>query len=350
MKRKISAYFIVTALVFIGVVASCKKDDEVTVSKTMTGSVDFQLPAYTVAGQQLNLEAGGIISPTNLTWYWYSRSLEISDIDTVYGTHLSVTIPDHLGQDTLAAYAKKDGYYTSSRTKYTEVFDPEIGGESIDGLSLGDYFFTDVRDGAMYPVVKYGSLDWFTMNLHYGGTDGTLGSAYEHSDATDVVFGRLYSWTEATGGVSGSGLAGGPQGACPDGWSVPTEEDWVDFANAVKPASVTEELVFDDSWSGLAPDVSAAITINEKKMWEYSPDNVQTNLHRWNAIPTGKSANAHQDFEQMLTYGFWWVANKTPDGKRAFFRYIYWDYPDMPYAGADVDNIGFSVRCVRLSN
>jgi len=348
--RKISAYIFSAAVILTGILVSCKKDDETTTYLTMTGKIDFELPAYSVVGQEFNLIASGIITPSGATYYWASRSLDISDNDTVIGNKVSFVIPDRLGQDTLVAYAKYDGYYTASTTKYTEVFDPEIGGESIEGLVLGDYLFTDERDGSVYPVVKYGHLDWFTLNLYYAGPDGNLGSAYEHSDATDVVFGRLYSWVEATGGVTGSGLGGGPQGACPDGWSVPTEEDWADFANAVKPASVTDSLAFDDAWSGLAPDVSAPILINSKKMWEYSPDNIQTNLHRWNAIPTGKSGNAHTSFEQMLSYSFWWVSNLSPDGKRAFFRYIYWEYPDIPYAAADRENIGFSVRCVKLSN
>lgn len=337
------------AVLLTGFLFSCKKDEETTTLLTMSGTVTFELPTYTVPGQHLELTAAGIINPSTVDYSWFSRSLGISDIDTVYGAHLSVVIPDRLGQDTLTAYAQNDEYYSASTTKYTEVFDPVIGGESIEGLSLGDYFFADKRDGSQYPVVKYGNLDWFTMNLHYAGPDSTIGTAYEHSDATGVVFGRLYSWNEATGGKTGRGLGQGPQGICPDGWAVPTEEDWVDFANAVKPASDTTALVFEDGWQGIAPDISAPILINGKKMWEYSPDNVQTNTRRWNAIPTGKSSNTHSTFEQMLSYGFWWVASLSSDGKRGFFRYIYWDYPDMPYAAADKDNIGFSVRCVRLS-
>ena len=47
------------------------------------------------------------------------------------------------------------------------------------------------------------------------------------------MFGRLYTWNDATGGESASGLGNGVQGVCPEGWSIPTAEDWVDLAMAV---------------------------------------------------------------------------------------------------------------------
>jgi len=327
--------------------SSCKKDDSTTTSNYMTGTVDFDLPKYVVPGQVLELEASGILYPTDISWLWYSRSMHISETDSVVGKYLTVTIPDTLGTDTLTCYAKNSAYYTSSKTKYTEVFDPEIGGWSVEGIMEGDSTITDSRDGEEYFVKKYGHLWWFTMNLRYDG----CGVSYQFSDSTAKLFGRLYSWIDATDGKGGEGLGGGPRGACPEGWSVPTEEDWTDFANAVKPASVKDSLIFADNWDGLAPDVSADIRINGNRMWEYSPDNVQNNKWAWNAIPTGKSSNSYKTFEQMLNYGFWWSSCLEDGGGAdtlAYFRYIFWNYPNMPLGSADRKSIGFSVRCVKL--
>jgi uncharacterized protein (TIGR02145 family) len=54
----------------------------------------------------------------------------------------------------------------------------------------------------------------------------------------DIFLADYIIGNDATGKVSGSGLGGGPQGACPPGWTVPTNEDWEDLAKALKGSAV----------------------------------------------------------------------------------------------------------------
>ena len=57
------------------------------------------------------------------------------------------------------------------------------------------------------------------------------------------VFGRFYSYEEA-------------MTACPEGWRIPTEEDWMSLANSVE-ADVTEKYTtFDDVASKLFANAS----------------------------------------------------------------------------------------------
>lgn len=70
--------------------------------------------------------------------------------------------------------------------------------------------FTDARDGYRYPVVTIGGLRWFAENLRYRTPDSRC---YENDEANCVDHGRLYRLKDALS-------------ACPDGWRVPTEEDW----------------------------------------------------------------------------------------------------------------------------
>lgn len=326
-------------------VFSCKKDDETTYSNSMSGSVEYMFPEYSVPGQFISLHADGIISPTDITWYWVSDNLGISETDTVYSQDVSFVIPDSLGKYSIGAYAKKTGYYTTSSTRYTYVIDPSLDGESIKGILEGDGKITDERDSQIYYFKKYGRLDWLTQNLRYDGA----GVSYQYSDSVTTLFGRLYSWDEATLGETGSGLGGGPRGICPEGWSVPTCEDWCDFANAVKPSGVTDSLVFENDWAGLAPGISAVLYINDVKFWDYCPDNIQTNEHKWNGFPAGRSYSGHTLFDQLKNYGFWWVASLSDDGQRGFFRYLYYDTPDFPVSSADREDVGMSLRCVRLA-
>lgn len=77
--------------------------------------------------------------------------------------------------------------------------------------------FTDERDGSTYRWVRYGNLDWMTDNFHYYLNDNGKCRQYgmdKSSTAVDVErYGRIYSYT-------------GAKEACPDGWRLPTDEDW----------------------------------------------------------------------------------------------------------------------------
>jgi len=68
-------------------------------------------------------------------------------------------------------------------------------------------FFTDERDGQIYPWKKIGYYTWMTQNLNYDGVK----SYSIHSDS--ALFGRLYGFREALM-------------ACPDGWHLSTDSEW----------------------------------------------------------------------------------------------------------------------------
>jgi uncharacterized protein (TIGR02145 family) len=77
--------------------------------------------------------------------------------------------------------------------------------------------FTDPRDGYRYPIVTLGRLRWFGENLRFRTADSRC---YEGDEANCDTHGRLYRLDDALR-------------ACPDGWRVPTEEDWRALERAV---------------------------------------------------------------------------------------------------------------------
>lgn len=91
--------------------------------------------------------------------------------------------------------------------------------------------FVDERDGNEYHYVKVGSLDWMTENSRYDtGTDETRtvyatmqipGDYGVTTDAQTVQkYGYLYTYE-------------GAQQAAPEGWRVPTDEDWKTLEKAL---------------------------------------------------------------------------------------------------------------------
>ena len=84
--------------------------------------------------------------------------------------------------------------------------------------------FTDNRDGTTYHYVTYGGLDWTVENARYDTGNDDTRSIYLSNDAigdeegtaaqqTVGTYGYLYSWQ-------------GAQEAVPDGWRLPTDDDW----------------------------------------------------------------------------------------------------------------------------
>lgn len=345
MERKYYLKFIVVAVAAAMAAVSCNKDEEDT-REYMAGSVSFDFPSYAVVGQEVSSYVSGITTPplSDLRYYWVSYDMEINETDTVEGQSITFHLPSEPGEYSITAYAQSISgeYYTSSSTAHVQVIttDPE----AIDGWAPGTTTLRDERDGQTYRVRNIGNLQWFTQDLRYAGDGETvLGYPYDKSEGLDYIFGRLYSWNEATGGQSGEGLGQGPQGACPDGWSVPTAEDWEDLALAVG----GEPVDFLDHWDGIGDILSAPVTVNGSAMWPYSPDNLHSNTYGWNAFPTGNSRDNYNEFENIGVYGMWWSSTLLDNGMVPY-RFIYYNTNTCDVYYTDKDSYGVSVRCVRL--
>ena len=69
---------------------------------------------------------------------------------------------------------------------------------------------SDDRDGQIYQAVSIDGKLWMTRNLNYEMSGSWI---YNNIPTNAKTFGRLYTWEAA-------------QQACPDGWRMPTMEDW----------------------------------------------------------------------------------------------------------------------------
>lgn len=327
------------ALLALPLLASCKDDEEETETKpSLIGTVTFDLPEYLRCNDLVTLTASGITYPEGpIAYKWYAPEM---DDDTLSLTTVTLQVPDSIGTFTISASAQYEGYYTSSTTRRFTTVDVSAEG-SLKGLKYSPKTFTDKRDSQTYQYVTIGGLDWFAQNLAWDGA----GSAFHDSPATHSLFGRIYHWDEATGGVSASGLAAGPQGICPEGWRIPTNEDWADLAKALSDGA---EMSFDGKWEGLGEKLSADAYFNGARMWPYSPDNEHTNTVGWNAIPVGNTTAGYEMHDNYGKYGFWWSATQK-NADQAYFRYIYCDMNSFPMSSSSKADFGASVRCVRAA-
>lgn len=79
--------------------------------------------------------------------------------------------------------------------------------------AMGSDVFVDLRDNRGYPTVAIGGLVWMAANLAYSTPNSWC---YDDQPDDCASNGRLYTWASALT-------------ACPTGWRLATDEDWVDL-------------------------------------------------------------------------------------------------------------------------
>ena len=329
--------------------SACKKDEETEILNSIQGDVSFDAPTYAMVGDSFKLVATGTPDPSNVDYYWVCVGLRS---DTLYAKEVDITIPDSLATFVvkLCLDVKDDKYYKKEISRnIISINVSGSGDKSIVGVNLPKDTFVDSRDGSTYATTEIGDLVWFAENLRYAGTkDAPLGYGYAKSEAiAQTVYGRLYTWQDATGGVTANGLGKGVQGACPEGWSIPTNEDWVNLATALNGGT---ELPFVNDWNGLGEKViPKEATFNDSRIWILSGNTFLSDKYSWCAIAAGNCTNNYNNYSNIAKYGFWWSSTEQ-SAESANYRYIYYDEPDFPVAYTSKDGYGASVRCVKLIN
>ena len=78
--------------------------------------------------------------------------------------------------------------------------------------------FKDPRDGEVYSIKKVGNLTWMKENLRYDFPDESW--CYNDDENACADLGMLYTFDAA-------------KKACPTGWRLPTDGDWMDLEKAL---------------------------------------------------------------------------------------------------------------------
>ena len=128
-----------------------------------------------------------------------------------------------------------------------------VGGlDTKKRVEIVDGKMVDSRDGKEYSVAEINGVFWMTENLRYADSSSMKnlkGNSWCHEDDKDCSkFGRLYSWTAAVNQDSKYistvvGTTSSFQGICPDGWVLPSSNDWKYLVNYVDHTMVVKGAV-----------------------------------------------------------------------------------------------------------
>lgn len=189
---------------------------------------------------------------------------------------------------------------------------------------------TDV-DGNTYPTVTFGSQVWMADNLrtaHYrngdpipeltaGGGEGAS-CTYEYNPENEATFGRMYTWNAAMDS----------RGLCPQGFHVPTEEEWNTLADLLGGIYTAGGFL-------KAPEYAGWGTPN--------PDPEKGGAFM--ALPGGVR-DTDGSFYFLDSNAYFWSATERPDEEGfGYYRYISGGM-ELLNGGFYPKGVAMSVRCV----
>ena len=211
-------------------------------------------------------------------------------------------------------------------------------------LSACSESFTDSRDGQSYDIVKIGDLTWMAENLNFA----TEGSACPDGDTRNCKrLGRLYTWAEA-------------KSVCPDGWRLPTKEDFESLVAAQSPSQSLAQSQAGNS--GAVPNASNAVQNNHVGLALKSRDGWfkkgnGTDEFGFNALPAGyRGAVSKADdgtitggkFDGIGGYAYFWSATEDTENSESNAFYLFLSFSsDAASLNAFAKDDYRSVRCVR---
>ena len=327
--------------------ASCKDDDETTSLPQLSG-LTFSCPEYVMPEQTIKMTPRGTVHPDGegIGYHWkVTPSMSKSDTTRLENGlspdgkesdgSFTFTFSDTLGKYNVTCYAFASGHTGDAHSITVNVVKGGIDG-SITNTGIAGEDPNFVSDGQTYYYTTIGGTDWLRRNI----SDSSCGVAYFNCEAASDVFGRYYSHEEA-------------MNVCPEGWRLPTEDEWIELCKAVGAADA-ERL---SSVSGVTSKLMANAHFNDMLMTEYWPEVGEiTNDSKLSLIPSGfanlgngrDGRYPEATFEGMDKYAVVWTADVVENEEgMAYYRYIINDQPDLMIGKGDRKSFGASVRCVR---
>ncbi|MBK6963258.1 MAG: fibrobacter succinogenes major paralogous domain-containing protein [Bacteroidales bacterium] len=190
-------------------------------------------------------------------------------------------------------------------------------------------------DGNVYPTVVLGTQIWMAENLRVTKyrnsesipniTDGAAWSSlttgahcwYNNNQTENEIFGAIYNWYAVND----------PQGLCPEGWKVPSDNDWSILTNGLG-----GNLVAGSKLKAVSP------------LWTNDNDDA-TNSTGLSAIPAGQRDLWSGQYYGRGFYTVWWSSGEASNGN-GWLRYIDNSTGEI-FRWNNTKTEGNSVRCIR---
>jgi len=210
--------------------------------------------------------------------------------------------------------------------------------------ACGDSLY-DYRDGKYYQTVLIGTQCWISQNLNVGTrinanknpADDSIIEKYCYDDNEDYcdTLGGLYQWYEAMQYVTTEGT----QGICPDGWHIPTDDEFKILEGTVdNQYGVGDPIWETEGFRG------SDVGLNLKSTSRWINDGNGTNLFGFTALPGG--LRGYQGGTDLLGSDAYFWSSGEASGSHAWLRVLF--YPEYRVSRNHFYySWGLSVRCLQ---
>jgi len=177
-------------------------------------------------------------------------------------------------------------------------------------------------------------------NLKY---ETATSECYDNSPSNCASYGRLYSQSDALGGLSTTdAVPSGRQGVCPDGWHLPSLAEWDSLASFI--ASETSGAEYIPSTVSASSSVWSLVGKKLKSTLGWNSGEEGTDDYGFSALPGGMQYNTGIS-ENMGFLARWWTTSEFR-GFNGYHITLNNTSDDFNISAWD-PSFYFSVRCVQ---
>ncbi|NQT76919.1 MAG: PKD domain-containing protein [Bacteroidetes bacterium] len=229
------------------------------------------------------------------------------------------------------------GTDTETKPNYITVGSGGSFGEPCPGLETITY------GGQVYNTVLIGDQCWLKENLNIGlMIDGSMDQedndtiekyCYDNDPVNCEIYGGLYEWGEVMQYV----LDSGAQGICPEGWHIPTDDEW----KILDGTADSQYPVGDPEWDkdeGRGYDAGK----NLKSTFGWFDDGNGTNLYGFRSLAGGNRNN--NGFSVLTRAACFWTSTY---GDPQAWSHIFDSSVDYSIRSRQNWSLGFSIRCIK---
>jgi uncharacterized protein (TIGR02145 family) len=202
----------------------------------------------------------------------------------------------------------------------------------------------DSRDNQVYKTVKIGEQVWMAENLNYAdsvATPSLKGKSWCYGDDPKkcAVGGRLYVWSAAIDSVkiandkndpkecgygSFCGFTTNIQGICPEGWHLPSKEEWIQLFDTVGGRDVAGTAL--------------------KSTYGWKDDGNGTDAFGFSALPAGQGGLFSEYYTEGMYANFWSADESLYES--GVYVYLQLNYTQVSI-NSEVKTSHLSVRCLK---